>query len=643
MRTASEPDAPHLVAERDYYLDRTATLEPIVEEVVAELRARTPDTERSVSRVLGQHLYYTVTPPGHDLPQLRRKSDGGPEQALIDLADAGSTYAAFGVVEPQSDGVLLAYSIDITGAERYTLRFRDMTTGLDLPGEWLDTYYTGAWAGRFFFYTVIDELNRPCAVHRIAPLVGEHAVVLTEPDQRFELTVDRSGDFIVIASHSRTTSECWAIPAADPTSEPISLRGRTAGIEYDVEWDVDRWLVVSNAEQTEFALTAPASDTAPALDVHDGRIHDVVALADAIVTYSRIDGAGQVRILGRDGTLRHTIGPRSPGGALRLGLNEDARATFVTVVTESFTEPTTWWDVDLVTGAWRQRHAREVPGHDGSSYDSEVISATAPDGWVVPVVITRHRETPLDGTAPCLLYGYGSYESIDDPWFDTWVLPLLDRGVVLAKAHIRGGGEVSRQQWLDGHLLAKRNTFVDFIAAADRLGDGLVDGDRIVSRGLSAGGLLQGAVYAMAPKRWAGVIAEVPFVDCVNSMLDPDIPLTVNEWEEWGDPRNPEERAYMESYTPYLNLPDVHDRPPLLVTGAVFDPRVLVHEPAKWVAALRHSDPARGHRESLVDRGSVVFKVELGEGAHGGQAGRYAALREEAEVVAWALAAMGRS
>ncbi|MEK9665452.1 MAG: prolyl oligopeptidase family serine peptidase, partial [Candidatus Nanopelagicales bacterium] len=235
--------------------------------------------------------------------------------------------------------------------------------------------------------------------------------------------------------------------------------------------------------------------------------------------------------------------------------------------------------------------------HSSDDYVGDVISATAPDGWPVPVVITRHRETPLDGTAPCLLYGYGSYESVDDPWFDTWVLSFLDRGVVVAKAHIRGGGEVSRQQWLDGHLMSKRNSFVDFIAAADRLADGVVDGGRMVSRGLSAGGLLQGAVYAMAPKRWAGVIAEVPFVDCVNSMLDPDIPLTVNEWEEWGDPRKPDERAYMESYTPYLNLPEVNDRPPLLVTGAVFDPRVLVHEPAKWVAALRHSDPARGHRE----------------------------------------------
>jgi oligopeptidase B len=286
-----------------------------------------------------------------------------------------------------------------------------------------------------------------------------------------------------------------------------------------------------------------------------------------------------------------------------------------------------------------------VPGHDPSAYVSEVIYTGGE--WPVPIVITRRRDTPLDGTAPCLLYGYGSYESVDDPWFESWVLPLLDRGVVYAKAHIRGGGEVGRQQWIDGHLLAKRNSFTDFIAAADHLaGDAgspaLVDGRRIVGRGGSAGGLLMGAVYAMAPQRWAGIIAEVPFVDCINSMLDPDIPLTITEWEEWGDPRIPEQRDYMETYTPYLNLPDPADRPPLLVTGAVHDPRVLVHEPAKWVAALRHSDPLHGDRDSITDRGSIAFRVETGEGSHGGQAGRYAALADDAEIIAWALGVMGR-
>ncbi len=635
----------YLEAERLACDERLAPLAPRADEVFAELKARTPDAERSVSRDHGSHTYYTLTPPGRELPELRRsRRQEAASQLLVDLAALGSPYAATGVVEPSPDESLLAYSVDLDGSERYTLRFRRLTGGADLsqaddlPLAIDDTYYTGAWSDGWFYFTVIDQLNRPDAVHRLNPLTGERHVVVTEPDQRFELTVRRSQDRVVIASHSRTTSECWEVV----DGEAVSIRPRVPEVEYDVEWDTDRWLVLANDNEVEFALTAEASPTAPALDIRDGRIHDMVAFDDAIVTYSRVDGQPRIRVLERDGSLRHDIAPDSPGASLRLGHNEDPHAPFVTIVTESFTDPTRWWDVDLVTGERRLRHEREVPGYDPSAYVNEMVYATASDGWRIPIVITRHRDAPLDGTAPCLLYGYGSYESVDDPWFDPGVIPLLDRGVVYAKAHIRGGGEVGRQQWIDGHLLAKRNSFTDFIAAADYLADSLVDGTRIVGRGGSAGGLLQGAVYAMAPQRWAGTIAEVPFVDCVNSMLDPDIPLTITEWEEWGDPRIPEQRAYMESYTPYLNLPDAQDRPALLVTGALHDPRVLVHEPAKWVAALRHSDPQSGDRTTPADRGSVIFRVETGEGSHGGQAGRYAALADEAMVIAWALAAMGR-
>jgi len=636
---------PYLEAERAACDERLASVAPTAAEVLAELIARTPDAERSVSLDHGAHAYYTLTPPGRELPELRRsRRPADPAvsgQLLVDLAAFGSPYAATGVVEPSPKGTFLAYSVDLDGSERYTLRFRRMDGDGDLSGAddlavaIEDTYYTGAWSDGWFYFTVIDALNRPCEVHRIDPLTGERHVVITEPDQRFELTVRRSGDRVVITSLSRTTSECWVVV----DGEAVSIAPRRAEVEYHVEWDTDRWITLSNADEVEFALTAPASPTAPALDIREGRIHDMIAFDDAIVVYSRVDGAPRIRILGRDGTVRHDL-QAAPGASLRLGHNDDPHASFVTVVTESFTDPTQWWDVDLVTGEHTLRHQREVPGYDPSAYVNEMVYAD--NGWRIPIVITRHRDTPLDGTAPCLLYGYGSYESVDDPWFDTGVIPLLDRGVVYAKAHIRGGGEVGRQQWIDGHLLAKRNSFVDFIASADYLADSLVDGSRIVSRGGSAGGLLQGAVYAMAPRRWAGTIAEVPFVDCVNSMLDPDIPLTIAEWEEWGDPRIPEQRAYMESYTPYLNLPDPEDRPALLVTGALHDPRVLVHEPAKWVAALRHSDPQAGERASVTDRGSVIFRVETGEGSHGGQAGRYAALADEAQVIAWALAVMGR-
>lgn len=619
---------PHLQAERAHYDARMAPLAALTQQIHGELIARTPDTERSAPRDIDGYSYYTQTTA--ELPELRRTGPDG-DQLLLELASCGSPYAATGVVEP--DGQLLAYSVDLNGSERYTLRFRDMATGEDLPVEIQDTYYTGAWSGGDFYFTVIDQLNRPCEVHRVNPRSSVSALILTEPDQRFELTVRESQDRVVIASHSRTTSECWEVI----DGEARSLQPRVDGIEYDVEYDSDRWLMLSNADHAEFALTAEASATAPAIDIRDGRIHDMVAFDDAIVIYSRIDAEPRIRILERDGRIRHEITP-DPGGALRLGHNDDPHAGFVTVVTESFTDPTQWWDVDLVTGERRLRHAKQVPGHDPSAYVSEVIHATATDGWRIPIVVTRRTDTALDGTAPCMLYGYGSYESVDDPWFEPWVLPLLDRGVVYAKAHIRGGGEVGREQWIDGHLLAKRNTFTDFIAAADHLADGRVG--PIVSRGLSAGGLLQGAVYFMTPQRWAGVIAEVPFVDCINSMLDPDIPLTVTEWEEWGNPTIPEQLAYMESYTPYANLPDPADRPPLLVTGALHDPRVLVHEPAKWVAALRYSDPQHGDRAHVTERGSVVFRAETAEGSHGGQAGRYAALGYDAEVVAWALTAL---
>jgi oligopeptidase B len=248
----------------------------------------------------------------------------------------------------------------------------------------------------------------------------------------------------------------------------------------------------------------------------------------------------------------------------------------------------------------------------------------------VPVTVVRHVSTPLDGTAPCLLYGYGAYEATYEPEFDVAIISLLDAGVVYAYAGIRGGGEGGRRWWLDGRLEHKQNTFTDHIAVADYLADGVVDGTRIVTRGLSAGGLLQGAVFSQRPDRWAGVMAEVPFVDVLTTMLDGSIPLTICEWDEWGDPRRPADYAWLKAYSPYDNPPPAGVRPDLLVTGALHDPRVMVFEPAKWVAKLRDTDPEWSPR--------CVFRCELGAGAHVGPSGRYGHLHYEAEVYAWALA-----
>jgi oligopeptidase B len=311
-------------------------------------------------------------------------------------------------------------------------------------------------------------------------------------------------------------------------------------------------------------------------------------------------------------------------------------------VEESYVQPPVWTDVDLRTGARTERHRQAVPGHDPACYVTERLQVPVPPSGsaagdaLVPATLVRHQDTPLDGSAPVLMWGYGAYESCDDPEFQVALPSLLDRGVVFVQTHPRGGGECGRRWWLDGRLEAKQHTFDDHLAVADHLvAQGWVDGERVATRGLSAGGLLQAAVFSQRPDRWRAVVAEVPFVDVVTTMLDPSIPLTVEEWDEWGDPRRPEDFAWMLAYSPYDNLPPAGTRPDLLVTAALHDARVMVWEPAKWVAALRATDPAWSPR--------CLFRVELAEGAHSGPSGRYAELAYEAAIHAWVLDRIGKA
>jgi oligopeptidase B len=321
-------------------------------------------------------------------------------------------------------------------------------------------------------------------------------------------------------------------------------------------------------------------------------------------------------------------------GCLDLARNTAYDASSVTVSDESYLHPPVWSSVDLRTGASIDVLSAEAPGLDPDLYVSERRTFPADDGTAVPAILVRHRATPLDGTAPALIYAYGSYEAVDEPEWDAALPSLLDRGVVWVHAHPRGGGEGGRTWWLDGSIQHKQHTFDDLAAVADGLDlDGLADGGRIATRGLSAGGLLQAAVFSQRPDRWRAVVAEVPFVDVVTTMFDETTPLTITEWEEWGDPRVREEFDWMMAYSPYDNLPAAGLRPDLLVTGAVHDPRVMVREPAKWVAALRDSDPEWSPR--------CVFRVETGAGAHVGPSGRTGHLRYEAEVYAWVLDRLG--
>jgi oligopeptidase B len=646
--------AAHLRAERAHYDRATRHSANLRDQLLHEHTRRLPGTEESVPWRRGDFFYYLRSVTGREYEQFMCKRDlAETGRVLLDPAEfaAGTEgFVEIGVREPSPDGRLLAYSVDTDGDEVYRMRFRDITTGTDLPDEIPRTYYTGAWSAdsSCFFYTVHDELYRPHEVWRHTVGGGDERV-LAEPDARFEVAVraTRSGRWIVIEATSRDTGETWLVPADRPDEAPRSVRPRRTGVEYrlDHSADPDAFLVVTNDGASEFhLLRAPGGDPGtwsplpsagpdaargvPAGAARPGeRLVACHVLAGRLLLELRRDGFPLLRVVDRATGAEREITASVPAGVVALDVPFEYADPAVVVREESLVQPPAWYRVDLATGDRTLVRRRDVPGYDPARYRTGRRHAPAADGTPVPVTLAWREDTPLDGTAPALLWGYGAYESCDDPFFDPALPSLLDRGVVYALTHPRGGGENGRAWWQGGRLANKATTFTDHIAVADHLAAGVVDPARIATRGLSAGGLLQGAVWSMRPDRWCAVVAEVPFVDVVTTMLDPDIPLTVNEWDEWGDPRDPEVFALMRSYAPYEN-PPAGPRPPLLVTAAVHDPRVMVHEPAKWVARLRTT---AGPDDVL------LFRVETGAGAHTGPAGRYAHAAYEAEILAFLL------
>jgi oligopeptidase B len=672
----------HLAAERAFYDASTADLKPAADRLFATMAARMSPTETSVAHRRERFAYFTRIPEGAEYPQHCRvpltaspvdggwrsqvSREGADVQTLLDPASltGGSSYLRLGVTLVSPDERWLAYSVDTTGDEVYRLAFRDLETGEDSDEALPRTYYGGAWSAdsSTFFYTVHDDKYRPFQVwrHRLGTPQGDDELVFEELDEQYDVEVRacRSGDVIEILTLNRDTTEAWLVDAHDPSAPARVVEPRRRGIEYRIEHARteagDLLFVTTNDGATEYRLmSAPLESPGAArwtevvAEDDSERLHLAAAFERHLVTVLRRGGLLMARAypLGPDGALGPGV-DISPGvsfGSLQLGDNDWYGADHVTVHEQSYTSPQAWYDVDLATGERTLVHRQPVPDYDESSYLSDRITVPVSSGlpWPgdgtapevgVDVSLVRRADTPLDGSAPCLIYAYGAYEACDEPEFFPSIIALLDEGVVFAHAHIRGGGEGGRRWWLDGRLDRKQNTFTDLIAVADHLGEGVVDGSKIVTRGLSAGGLLQGVVLSQAPRRWAGVVAEVPFVDVVTTMLDASIPLTITEWDEWGDPRREADYRWIKAYSPYDNPPPAGGRPDLLVTGALHDPRVMVFEPAKWVALLRHTDPDWSSR--------CLFRVELGEGAHAGPSGRYAELRYEAEVYAWALARM---
>ncbi|BCJ43807.1 oligopeptidase B [Actinoplanes ianthinogenes] len=647
----------YLEAENSWTETATAHLAGLREKLFQEIKGRTQETDLSVPWRKGGHWYYTRTEegkqygihcrvpvrPGETAPPMGDARPG--EEVLLDgnvLAE-GKDFFALGTFDISPDGNLLAYSTDFDGDERFTLRVKDLRTGEVLDDEVPDTFYGSAWSadGSVLFYITVDEAWRPHRVHRhvIGRPAADDVVVYHETDERFWVGVEltRSEKFIVIDAQSKITSEVRVIPADAPGSDPVLIAERRQGVEYQIEHHGHRFLILHNRDAEDFALAYTSVD-APGEWVEliphrpGTRLESIDAFARHIVISLRENGLTGLRVMCDGSTDTYDMDFPEPLYSVGLSGNPEYDTASVRITYTSLVTPDSVYDVDLVTRTMTLRKQKPVlGGYRPDDYEQFREWATAPDGTRVPVSIVARKGVARDGSAPAVIYGYGSYEHSIDPYFSIARLSLLDRGVLFAIAHVRGGGEMGRRWYEDGKMLAKRNTFTDFVACAEALiRNRWTSADRLVARGGSAGGLLMGAVANLAPETFAGVLAEVPFVDPLTSILDPSLPLTVTEWEEWGNPlESAEVYAYMKSYSPYENVGKLPYSKILAVTS-LNDTRVLYHEPAKWIARLR----------ATAAQGEFLLKTEMGAG-HAGPSGRYDAWKEETFVLAWILDTVG--
>ena len=650
LRERDNPEVIAYLEEENAYTEAvTQHTEALRKVLFDEIVGRIQETDLSVPYRRGEYWYYSRTVEGLQYPIYCRKhgSLDSPEQVMLDENElaAGHDFFALGALSVSPDHRLLAYSTDPDGDEVYTLRVRDLATGEDLPDEIPGTYYGVEWAmdNATLFYTVLNDAKRPWRLYRHALGTGapDDVVVHQEDDEAFFVSVHRtkSDAFLLLNLHSMVTSEVRYLAAGDPDGAFTVLYPRRQGVEYDVDHHGDEFLVVTNDEAENFRLVAvpvaePRIENGREVVPHraDVKLDSVDVFAGHFVFYERAQGLRRIRVMDLSADDVHTIEQPEPVYTASPGTNVEFESRVLRFGYTSLVTPPSVFDYDM--DARTRELMKQQPvlgGYDPVQYRSQRLWATAPDGVRVPVSLVAHVDTPQDGTAPLLLYGYGSYETSRDPTFSSLRLSLLDRGVVFAIAHVRGGGEMGRRWYEDGKLLRKRNTFTDFIACAEHLvAERYTSSDRLVIMGGSAGGLLVGAATNMRPDLFRAVVAEVPFVDCVTTILDETLPLTVIEWEEWGDPRDPEVYEYMLSYSPYDNV-EAKDYPWMLVTAGLNDPRVSYWEPAKWVAKLR---------ATKTDSNPLLLKTEMGAG-HMGPSGRYDAWKHDAFIYAFVLDAVG--
>jgi len=648
MRDPSVLDAgirTYLEAENTFTETVLGPLSAEVDALFKEMKGRVKEDDSSVPLPDGPWAYYRRLREGGQHPILcRTPSNGGDEEVLFDgdKAAEGEAYFKLGAFDHGPDHSLAAYAVDLNGSEIYTIRFRDLASGQDLP-DVIDNANGGlAWSadGGTILYTVLDDNHRPHAVrrHRLGTDPADDPWVYREADPGFFVGVSstESRRYLIISAHDHQTSEAHLIDADRPDGEPSLVAPRKTNTEYHLSDQDDRFLIRTNAGKAEdfkimsAPLDAPEPENWRDVVPHEpGRlILSVMSFKDFWVRLERVNALPRVVIADRSGN-EHAIDFDEEAYALGLGGSYEFDTSVLRFTYSSMTTPERVYDYDMANRERVLRKEQEVPsGHDPADYVTRRLNVPTTDDETVPVSLLYRKDTPLDGSAPVLLYGYGAYGMAMPAGFGTPRLSLVDRGFIYAIAHVRGGMEKGYRWYRDGRGEKKANTFVDFIAAADGLiGAGMARAGNIAAHGGSAGGMLMGAVTNMRPDLFGAVLADVPFVDVLNTMLDDTLPLTPPEWPEWGNPiDNPDAYAGIEAYSPYDNV-TAKAYPNIFVTAGLTDPRVTYWEPAKWVAKLR---------AMKTDGRLICLKTNMDAG-HGGAAGRFDRLKETAELYAFVL------
>ncbi|MFQ6614139.1 MAG: S9 family peptidase [Fidelibacterota bacterium] len=650
LRDRSNPEViAYLNRENEYTSAMMKATEGLQKKLFDEMKSRIKETDLSVPVKIDQYLYYTRTEQGKQYPIYCRKlnSPDSAEEILLDQNQLaiGKDFFSIGAFKISPDHQLLAYSVDESGNEDFTVFVKDLTTGNLLPDRITGAYYSLEWANdnRTLFYNTLDAAHRPYKVfrHELGSEQSDDALVYEETDEKYFLDVEKSKSraFLFLRSESEITTEIRKIDADHPEEAPSVVLPRKNGVEYSLAHHGAEFFILTNEDAINFKLVrAPVADPGPENQITviphnpDVLLEFTEEFADYLAVFLRDRGTEKIRVLPFGTAPGYTVSFEEPVYSLGDQSNPEYTATRLRFSFSSLKTPRKIMELDLNSGEQTVLKQDEVPGgYNPDNYLTNRMWATARDGKRIPLSILYGKDLEITSETPVYLYGYGSYGSTIDPYFSSNRFSLVDRGFIYVIAHIRGGGFLGRSWYEDGKWLHKKNTFTDFIDAAEYLiNQNMTDPDHLTIAGGSAGGLLMGAVTNMRPDLFHTVVASVPFVDVVNTMLDETIPLTVIEFDEWGNPKDKKYYDYMMSYSPYDNV-KAQDYPNMLITAGLNDPRVGYWEPAKFTAKLR---------ALKTDQNILLLKTNMGAG-HMGASGRYDYLKEVAFRYAFVLDRLG--